>query len=406
MLDKNGFSRPAYDELVDQLIDKWHELFGDNANTATNSVGGIFIRIIAYILNRVYQLAELVYQSQFADSATGVTLDQLAANVGLMRKAPQTAMGSIKIYGVQGYEVPTGTQFKTEDGLVYVTSEPIMLNATGKKAIELNEAGYGTITYNDHFLGMGESHLLYAYDSGLKYNKPSTYPNYPAESVTPVEEVLAVEVEKINGGSDLETDDLLRERIEHSTNELPSSPYNGVLSAINNVVGVTAVKIIANDTMQADKDGNPAKTLHIYVDGGLEDDIGDAIFDSVAAGVQTYGTRPVPVKDIAGLTHTVYYDRPVALLVHAHIKLTVNDEYPIDGDMLVKQAVIAYVATVPMGDAVRYSFLYQAIYDKVPGIVVADVKIGPDDQHLAAQDIGLMGIQNASCTSDLVVIEK
>ena len=51
MIDSNGFSRPTYAELVTQLSYKWRELFGDNAQTNSKSVGGILIRILAYILD-------------------------------------------------------------------------------------------------------------------------------------------------------------------------------------------------------------------------------------------------------------------------------------------------------------------------------------------------------------------
>ncbi|WP_155286035.1 baseplate J/gp47 family protein [Lacticaseibacillus zhaodongensis] len=405
MLDEHGFSRPTYDELVNLLIDKWHELFGDNANVATNSVGGIFIRVIAFVLNQVYQLAEKVYQSQFADSATGVTLDQLAANQGLVRKAAQDAIGGIRIFGVAGYVVPAGFQVQTADGLTYVTTEDIKLVGTGQKVFHLDEAGYTTIDYNEEEIGTGESKLLYALGTGAGYNKPGAYADYPAVAVNPVEEVRAIEVEQISGGADLETDDQLRTRLEQASDEGPSSPMNGVISAISKVIGVNSVKIIANDTLEKDDSGNPPKTLHIYVDGGISDDIGPAIFNSVAAGVQTYGTIPVVLKDIAGMQHTVYYDRPTPLNVHVHIKLTTNDEFPIDGNDQIVAAVMAYVQSVPMGDAVRYSYLYRAIYDQVPGIVVADITIGPDTDHLAAQDIALGGVQRAACTTDMVVID-
>ena len=405
MLDEHGFSRPTYDELVEQLIDKWHELFGENANTATNSVGGIFIRVIAFVLNQVYQLAEMVYQSQFADSATGATLDQLAANQGLVRHAPQAAMGSIRIYGVAGYVVAAGTQVETDDGLMYVTSEDIKLADTGNKSIDLTDQGLSVLAYDDKNIGMGTSNLLYAFNSGEASNKIGTFANYPAEPVTPVEEILAIQVGDLTGGADLETDDELRARLEQAGQEAPSSPYNGVLSALGNVVGVNAVKVVANDTMQADADGNPAKTLHIYVDGGVNDDIGTAILDSVAAGVQTYGTLKVIVTDIAGQKHNVYFDRPATLDVHVSIKLTTDDDFPADGNDQIKQAVLAYVNSVPMGDAIRYSYLYRALYDGIPGIVVADIKIGSSTDNLSATDIELTGIQRAVCTDDLVVIE-
>ena len=35
MLDKNGFTRPTYNEIVEQESDKWVQLFGENAQTTS-----------------------------------------------------------------------------------------------------------------------------------------------------------------------------------------------------------------------------------------------------------------------------------------------------------------------------------------------------------------------------------
>lgn len=41
MIDKNGFSRPSYEELVQELGDKWRELFGENSQINTHSVEAV-----------------------------------------------------------------------------------------------------------------------------------------------------------------------------------------------------------------------------------------------------------------------------------------------------------------------------------------------------------------------------
>ena len=99
MLDKNGFTRPTYNEIVEQESEKWAQLFGENAQTNPHSVGGIIIRIHSYFLDKLYQLSELIYNSQFVDSAVGTTLDQLGSNVGLTRQPGQVAIGKVKFTG-------------------------------------------------------------------------------------------------------------------------------------------------------------------------------------------------------------------------------------------------------------------------------------------------------------------
>lgn len=400
MLDKNGFSRPSYDELVQDLGLKWRELFGENAQINTHSVGGILIRVHAFFLDRLYQLAEVVYNSQFVDSASGTTLDQLAANAGITRKPAQTAIGNVKIYGVANYELPAGTLFKTSDELMYVTTEDIILKDTGKQTITLDSVG--NLMHGTDNIGIGTSRYLYAYDLGEKYNKDGTF---KAQQVTPVENILHVEINDMIGGAEIEKDESLRERITLANEATASSPYNGVLASIKRVNGVRSVRIVRNDSMQDDGATNtPAKNIHIYVDGGYKDDIGEAIFNSIAAGISTAGTQTVMIKDIAGQKHEVKFDYPNRVGIYVAIKMTKNEElYPQDGDERVKQVVADYINSVGMGHTIHYSYLYQRIYT-VPGVTVADIKIGNTSDQLEAKDIVMDDYSTAELADNGVIL--
>lgn len=407
MLDEKGFVRPTYDEIVQQESAKWVQLFGENAQTSAHSVGGILIRIHSYFMDKLYQLAEVIYNSQFVDSATGTTLDQLGANVGLTRLPAQVAMGSVTFYGKIGYTVSAGTLVRTLDGLEYVTSEDITLNDTGEQYLALDDGTSISLPMgsNSQYPNMGSntSHYLYANKTGAKYNKAN---KAPAIMVNSNENIRYVTVDNISGGADQETDASFRERINFSNQTVePSSPYNGIITAVKKVTGVTAVQIIANDTMVDDIETNtPAKSIHIYVNGGYKDDVAEAIFGSISAGILTVGKQAVNVTDIAGGEHTIRFDYPTTKDIYVSIHLTKTNEYPLDGDDQVKKIVMKYVNEVGMGNTVYYSYLYRLIYDQVSGIQVADIKIGTNKDNLSAQDITLTNVESAQITSDKVMI--
>lgn len=407
MLDEKGFVRPTYDELVQQESEKWVQLFGENAQTNAHSVGGILIRIHSYFMDKLYQLAEVIYNSQFVDSATGSTLDQLGANVGLTRLPAQVAMGSVTFYGKVGYVVPAGSLVRTPDGLEYVTSEETTLTDMGETGLTTDDKTYIQLPMdasgNIPNLGSGTSHYLYANKTGANYNKAN---KTTAIMVNSNENIRYVTVEEISGGADLETDINFRDRINLSNRTVaPSSPYNGIITAIEKVTGVTAVRIIANDTMTDDTATNtPAKSIHIYVNGGYKDDVAEAIFNSISAGILTVGQQEVDITDIAGGKHTIRFDYPATRDVYVLIKLTKTNEYPLNGDEQVKKIVMKYINEVGMGNTVYYSYLYRLIYDQVPGIQVADIKIGTSKDSLAAQDITLTNVETAQVTAEKVMI--
>lgn len=381
MLDKNGFTRPTYNEIVEQESEKWAQLFGENAQTNSHSVGGIIIRIHSYFLDKLYQLSELIYNSQFVDSAVGTTLDQLGSNVGLTRQPGQVAIGKVKFTGAVGFIIPSGSLVRTPDGLEYMISEDVAIGQDGT----------------------GISHYLYANGSGTKYNKAN---ETQAIMVTPSESVTDVTVSEVTGGADQESDESFRARIDLANKTvMPSSPYNGVISAIEKVTGVTAVKIISNDTLVDDAQTNtPAKSIHIYVNGGYKDDIAEAIFTSLAAGIRTVGNQQIEVADIAGGKHQVCFDYPTTKDVYVAVKLVKTMEYPLDGNEQIKKICMDYINGVGMGNTVHYSYLYRLIYDQVPGIQVADIKIGTSRNQMSAQDIELTNVETAQVTSEKVVV--
>lgn len=381
MLDRNGFTRPTYNEIVEQESEKWVQLFGENAQTNPHSVGGIIIRIHSYFLDKLYQLSELIYNSQFVDSAVGTTLDQLGSNVGLTRQPGQVAIGKVKFTGAVGFIIPSGSLVRTPDGLEYMISEDVAIGQDGT----------------------GISHYLYANGSGTKYNKAN---ETQAIMVTPSESVTAVTVSEVTGGADQESDESFRARIDLANKTvMPSSPYNGVISAIKKVTGVTAVKIISNDTLVDDVQTNtPAKSIHIYVNGGYKEDIAEAIFSSLAAGIRTAGNQQIEVADIAGGKHQVCFDYPTTKDLYVAVKLVKTMEYPLDGDEQIKKICMDYINGVGMGNTVHYSYLYRLIYDQVPGIQVADIKIGTSRNQMLAQDIELTNVETAQVTSEKVVI--
>ncbi len=67
--------------------------------------------------------------------------------------------------------------------------------------------------------------------------------------------------------------------------------------------------------------------------------------------------------------------------------------------------IFVHIVCVHMAKyTVYYSYLYRLIYDQVPGIQVADIKIGTSKDSLAAQDITLTNVETAQVTAEKVMI--
>ncbi|WP_057753479.1 baseplate J/gp47 family protein [Weissella kandleri] len=382
MLNEKGFSRPAKEELVQELSAKWIELFGSNSDVSSHSVAGIIIRLLAFFFDLVYQLSEKVYYSQYLNTASGVSLDRIAANFGVNRNSATRAIVDLLFTGTPGYVVPSGSLFKTSDDKVYQLGSSVILDTKGTNT--------GT---------------AYAVELGVDYNVPANTVINQVEVTTDIFSVT--NSEPAQGGADDETDAELARRVRLANDTKPSSPVNGVISAVMKVPGVKNVQVILNNTMEPDEYNNPAKSIHVYIDGGEESKISTALFESVAAGILMVGSKETYLTDLSGNPNNhVAFDFAEQQIIYVNVKLSVNTDFELDGLEQVEKAIAEYLDTVKMGGIVRYSYLYKYIYDNVKGIVVADVKIGDEVNNLSMADVHLKQFATAKSTNESMVITK
>lgn len=382
MLDSNGFTRPQYETIVVDLTAKWQELFGSDSDTSAHSVAGVLIRLMAFFLDLIYKLAEKVYNSQYLSTATGVSLDKIASNFGLYRNPAEQAIVDLSFTGTPGFVILAGKMFKTTDGKIYQLGSDVLLSASG--------TGAGT---------------AYAMETGAQYNVPA---NAITSQVEPTSDIFTVtNPQAVENGANIETDAELAHRVRLANDTKPSSPVNGVISAVMEVPGVKSVQVVTNNTMAVDSYGNPAKTIHVYVDGGEEMKIADALFNSVSAGILMVGSHTETMTDAAGFSgNVVAFDYATKETIFVTVDVTTNNDFEIDGVDQVKKAVNDYLGSVPMGGTVRFSYLYKYIYDNVNGIVVATVKIGTKADSQAMSDIPLTQFSIATTTADSLVVTK
>ena len=378
MLNEHGFKRKQYNELVDEMSSKARELYGSDVNVSKSSVLGIIIRVVAWFLSLAHELAEKVYHSGFLSQATGVSLDRLGSNSGIQRNPATVSMVELTFKGKPNYVIEEGVRFSTENKIIFEMIDVVTLDSSGN--------GIGTAI-------------------SIEMNRES---NVPAETIKvplePTEELFSViNNEKAEGGSAAENDKDYRERIRLSIRGNPGPPINGLMTALLAVSGVRTVGVIENNTMEVDQYGNPPKSVHAYILGGTKENIGQALFESVAAGIQTVGTEMVEISDIGGFKHKMYFDYASTVNIFVSIKLKKNEKYESNGDDEVKKAVLSYVNSLTMGESVRFSYIYPELY-KIPGIVVADVKIGKKLESVASTDIVLGQNESAQCLIENVVI--
>jgi uncharacterized phage protein gp47/JayE len=110
-LTESGFIKKTLDQIKADMEEAIIAVFGQ-ANVAPDSTFGQIIGIMSEVVSDVWDLAELVYNSQYPNSALGVSLDNVAELNNLKRLDATRSSAVCILEGDASTLVPAGTQLR------------------------------------------------------------------------------------------------------------------------------------------------------------------------------------------------------------------------------------------------------------------------------------------------------
>ncbi|QXJ39598.1 Baseplate J-like protein [Parageobacillus caldoxylosilyticus] len=371
MLDKNGFKRKRYSDLIDDMTLKAKELFGEDINVSEKSFLGILIRLFAWFLAIIWEVAEKVYNSRYMHKAEGIQLDRKAWQFGITRLQEQHAQGTIEIRGTPGFVVEEGTLFETENGILF--------ELAGSVTLDENGVGTGTVVCTE----VGSQGNVAANTITIVSN-----PNENIISVT--------NPEPVTGGRERETDAEFVERYQQTLAGLGSTTVDSIRGELLKINGVRAAVVIENDESTPDEAGRPPHSLSTYVLGGDPQEIAQAIFKKKAGGIKTHGTEQVEVLDMAGNPHTIRFSWVTEVPIAIQATIHKNDSFPADGVQQIKTQFIKYIGGedadgtfytgLNAGETVVVFKLLKQL-DEIEGIDDVELLVGIKGQPLGTENI-------------------
>lgn len=370
MLDKNGFRRPQYAELVASMEAEARARFGQDVNTRPLTPLGIIIRLFAWFLSLLWQDAEKVYYGDSLKDAEGIQLDRLGPRVGITRLQADYSTGYVTLYGTAGHMEPAGFLVESKSGQLYETTEDAYLNAEGLDIVAIRALDPGSAGN----VGAGSITII----------------SEPSEDITGV-----TNAQPTTGGREKETDAEFKARFPQTVAGGGSASVPAIQSALMRVPGVRAATVLENYTNE-EREGMPPKSVGAFVLGGDRQDIAEAVFRYKAAGIEPAGTEEVTVTDLAGNEHLVRFSYADEIPISARIRITTNAEFPADGAERVRSALVRYVGGIEsdgslwhglnMGDDVVYARILAAVM-AVPGVTDAVIELAAGGQDYTAGNI-------------------
>lgn len=384
-----GFVRKTLEVIKAELEAEYRNRIGAGVNLEPTAPHGQSLGIHAEREADVWELAEAIYNSRRAASATGASQDSLYALNGISRRAAARSTVALTCLGSAGTVLPAGRLVSVSGGARFRTIAQATIAALGSVSVQAESVDEGPVVALAGTLTTIETAV-----SGW------TSVTNPADATL---------------GWYRETDSAFRIRRE----EMLRSSGNAAVDAIRtkllrDVDGVVACSVFENVSSVTDSDGRPPKSIEVLVQGGTDSDVALAIWQAKAAGIETFGNDYTWITDAAGQARQVYFSRPTALRAYVKVRadwIDVGDPEYVDGvtaiwpepaQTLIEESIVAWAqANLVIGRTLYSSAVVPAVF-AVAGARNVEVLVGitspPAGSAVTADARTLVGVASADIT--------
>lgn len=433
-----GLVIPRQPEIIQDLIEEEKINIHPLVNTNPDVFLGQFNNVIANSLRIAYEYVEKANNQRRLSSAEGQALDELGILKGVSRLLASPSYVDLLLEGINDIYVPSFTLVEdkvtkqryltqsakrilnlgcVEAKLTITTSAPStafnitigttsftrstpgsgvnMTTTLGLLAGDINAAAIGVTassdastitivspTFTEFSVTTNTSFSFTTIKSKVRAASLNKGPDTAATpgdwrilSPIPGWNKVSPIMSSLSTGRDVEEDSAYRLRIRYAEGG-GKGTTRAVRQALENVDGVNHVSVEENVT-NAVVSGIPPYAIYCVVDGGDDEDIAKAVWETKGCNTHMKGTITGNYTDEKGIIRTVFFDRPVAVNIDVKVTYTDNPEeaYPDDWQNTLKSSVVAYINSLGLGVDLIPSKLFVPIYTSITGLTVTLIEL-------------------------------
>ena len=339
-IDGNGVHIPSYEDRLENLISSYRNIFGPEINLTPSSPDYQLLSVFAKALDDLSQIILVDFASRNPQYASGVDLDLLLPLHGLVRGGATYSTVVLQLSGTPNAVLPSAPQALDDRGYIWACQTAgIQLDENGSAVVMAICTTPGAIT-----AAAGTVRHLVSPVSGLS---------------------SVVNPNPANPGAEAETDASCRNRLKAAAAASSVSSLDAIRSGVLSVPNVTSCIVLENNEDAADARGIPGHSICVLFAGGNAYAVAQKVFDKKAPGIGTYGNLSLPVTDGFGQSHEVQLQRITNANVALTIELSVLDGYDVSVPDRIRDALVAWSATLEVGQPLVVSSLYSVVYGAV-----------------------------------------
>lgn len=429
-----GFVAKTYQEIFNEIAEYLQQNLGIDINSDPDSVAKIVTNILSLSDSQNWSAVEALPAMFDIDQATGVWLENLCKLKLITRKAGTYSTTFLDVRSTRVFTVPQNNTFYSTDGETFVNNTATLVSTDNTKLVNLTlptvsigqtvgfsldnlpytveitadnvssqlwlsqlleipvALGYTyTATSTTMVLAKGGEHFKISGLSGfsvvdfttgvnIRYTKIGNYtflPNTITKGLNYSGVISVTNPLAVTGGTAKQTDDQLRAQYKESYNA-DRVTARGIKSAVSKVSGVTSVTVVENGSDTYDPIKNlPAHSVMVVVVGGEDNAVGQAIYDAIAASVQTEGNTVALVLDSSDNTEAVKFQRITQKYIHVRYSYSLYSEevFGDTGEVVIREAIVNYINNLGAGKDVIQGRVMGEVYSKVSGVGYSKVEL-------------------------------
>lgn len=374
-INDTGVIVPDTSELLETVQGEYKQALGQDLNLNQSTPQGRLIEAEVEARRRMLVNNAILANTINPEQSFGIFLDALCGLSGVTRIAGTASRVLATIQGVPGTFIPANSRAQSSLGDMWYLENNITIPAVGNTTAYFISGELGP-----YECPVGS--LTKIIDATLGWETVTN--NTPADpGVTPESDEALKERRKQN----LFRGTSLVESIQAKLNLVPnirsSSVYENYTNAPITYQGINI----------------DPHSIYVVADGGTDEDVAQAIFESKSDGCGYTGNVTVNViEPVYGIKYPVSFNRPTIVPIVANITVSVPPQSGVSSEIVeaVKNAVIAYeqgqveqVDGLKVGTDVSPFEIASAITIQIPDIFVSDVKIAKQGGTPAANSIAI-----------------
>ena len=321
-VDETGFHAPTYKDILDDQLQQARNIFGQDIYLEVDSQDYQYISTFAVKMNDTLQAIQFAYDSRGPGTAIGSGLDILVKLNGIRRSSATFSTCIVTLTGTPGTVISNGV---TQDSSGYYWNLPasVAIGTGGTVSVMATCQTVGPIAANSGDISIIAT-PTYGWTSVLNTNSATL-------------------------GVAIETNSQIRSRQAISTAQPSRTVLEGTKGAIAGVPMVTRSRIYENDAADVDANGLPPKSITALVEGGVDTDIAQAIFNKKGPGCLTNGTTVVNIVDQLGDVTPIGFYRPTYVDIDVVVEVRQLTGYTTQMTTNIKTAIAAFLNAMSMG---------------------------------------------------------